>query len=91
MKTKKIFCMLMTCALMLSMMPAAAFAADPAGGGGTTSTMTAPSGVWSDYKANTFAGGTGTQIDPYRIATAEQLALLAYDVNSGIVGKTHAN
>ena len=59
--------------------------------GGTTSTVTAPSGVWSDYKANTFAGGTGTQVDPYRIETAEQLALLAADVNSGIVEKTHAN
>ena len=53
--------------------------------------MTAPSGVWSDYKANTFAGGTGTKDDPYQIATAEQLALLAADVNSGIPDKTHVN
>lgn len=90
MKTKKIFCMLMTCALILSMMPAAAFAADPPGGG-TTSTMTAPSGVWSDHTATAFAGGSGTETEPYQIATAEQLALLAADVNSGIPDKTHVN
>ena len=90
MKTKKIFCMLMTCALMLSMMPTAAFAADSSGGG-TTSTVTAPSDVWSNHTATAFAGGSGTKTDPYQIATAEQLALLADDVNSGIVGKTHAN
>lgn len=84
MKTKKIFCMLMTCALMLSMMPTAAFAADSSGGG-TTSTVTAPSDVWSNHTATAFAGGSGTKTDPYQIATAEQLALLADDVNSGIV------
>ena len=90
MKTKKIFCMLMTCALMLSMMPTAAFAADSSGGG-TTSTVTAPSVVWSNHTATACAGGSVTNTDPYHIATAEQLALLADDVNSGIVGKTHAN
>ena len=48
-------------------------------------------GVWTDYAASSFDGGSGTKDDPYKIATAEQLALLASDVNSGIADKTHAN
>lgn len=42
-----------------------------------------PSENWIDYAADGFAGGTGTEDDPYRIATAEQLAYLAKTVNSG--------
>lgn len=53
------------------------------------SAETAPQGLWTDYAAAAFAGGTGTKADPYQIATAEQLALLAADVNSGAGGKTH--
>ena len=53
------------------------------------SAETAPQGLWTDYAAAAFAGGSGTKADPYRIATAEQLALLAADVNSGAVSKTH--
>ena len=48
-------------------------------------------GIWTDYAASSFDGGSGTKDDPYKIATAEQLALLASDVNSGIAGKTHTN
>lgn len=51
---------------------------------------TAPDGVWTDSAATEFAGGTGTKADPYQIATAEQLAKLAADVNSGVYGKTHS-
>lgn len=44
----------------------------------------APQGLfWTDYAATAFAGGSGTKADPYQIATAEQLALLAKDVNGG--------
>lgn len=50
----------------------------------------APNGIWTDYAATDFAGGSGTAEDPWQIETAEQLAKLAVDVNSGIVGKTHA-
>lgn len=53
------------------------------------SAETAPQGLWTDYAASAFAGGSGTKADPYRIATAEQLALLAKDVNSGVDGETH--
>jgi len=37
---------------------------------------------WIDYAADGFAGGTGTEDDPYLIATAEQLAYLAKTVNN---------
>lgn len=57
--------------LLLSLLPMAALAA-PA----------VPDTDWRDYAADSFAGGTGTQEDPYLIATAEQLAKLAKDVNS---------
>lgn len=53
------------------------------------SAETAPQGLWTDYAASAFDGGSGTKADPYQIATAEQLALLAADVNSGAGGKTH--
>ena len=53
------------------------------------SAETAPQGLWTDYAAAAFAGGSGTKADPYQIATAEQLALLAKDVNSGVDGETH--
>ena len=43
---------------------------------------------WTDYAAASFDGGSGTKADPYKIATAEQLALLAKEVNSGVVGNT---
>ena len=45
---------------------------------------------WTDFAAPDFAGGTGTKDDPYQIATAGQLAKLAEEVNSGVVGKTHS-
>lgn len=53
------------------------------------SAETAPQGLWTDYAAAAFDGGSGTKADPYQIATAEQLALLAADVNSGAGSKTH--
>ncbi len=46
-----------------------------------------PQGRWTEYAADTFAGGNGTKDDPYQIGTAEQLALLVKDVNAG--SKTH--
>ena len=36
-----------------------------------------------DLYAQNYAGGSGTKDDPYQIATAEQLAKLARDVNNG--------
>ena len=39
--------------------------------------------VWSGELAASFSGGTGTESDPFLISTAEQLAYMAYLINSG--------
>ena len=39
--------------------------------------------VWDGTIASGFAGGTGTENDPWRIENAEQLAYLAQQVNNG--------
>ena len=52
----------------------------PAVGWGQAGT---PEGVWTDFAATDFAGGDGTESDPYQIATAEQLAKLSKDVGEG--------
>lgn len=44
---------------------------------------------WDGSLAETFAGGDGTSGNPYQIATAEQLALLAYQTNDGTGGNAH--
>lgn len=43
-----------------------------------------PDTDWIEYAAAEFDGGTGTKDDPYRIATAEQLAKLSKDVDEKI-------
>jgi hypothetical protein len=55
------------------------------------SAYTAVSGIvgptWYDYRASSYAGGNGTKNSPYVINTPEQLALLAYTVNSATGGR----
>lgn len=41
-----------------------------------------PTGNWIDYRASSYAGGSGTESDPYLISTPEQLALLSYDASN---------
>lgn len=41
-----------------------------------------PGTQWKDYAADAFAGGTGTEADPYLIETPAQLAKLAKDVSN---------
>ncbi len=43
---------------------------------------TNPSTYWDDYRGSSFAGGDGSEGNPYKIATAAQLALLAYRTNT---------
>lgn len=43
------------------------------------------SGYWTDCAAAFFAGGTGSNDDPYQISTAEELALFEKLVNQGSV------
>lgn len=76
---KKLAGILLALCLLLSLLPMAALAA-PA----------APEGIWTDYAADAFAGGSGTEEDPYQIATPEQLAKLAADVNTGVVNLSHS-
>ena len=54
--------------LCLTLLPTAALAAD---------------GAWDGSIATAFAGGTGTESDPYQIANGAELAYLASSVNSG--------
>ena len=50
-----------------------------------------PEGIWTDYAAKDFGGGSGTKDDPYLLATAEQIAKLAADINSGVYDRDHSN
>ena len=73
MKTKRKFWgVLLTVCMVFCMAPTAVFAAG-----------NVPDTAWTDYAAADFAGGTGTEADPYQIATAEQLAKLSKDVSEG--------
>lgn len=78
MKHKKLICLLLSLIFCFAMVPMTAMAAE------------APEGVWTDYAADSFESGTGAQTDPYVIATAEQLAKLAVDVNSGVDSVSHS-
>lgn len=73
METKRKFWgVLLTVCMVFCMAPATVFAAG-----------NVPDTAWTDYAAADFAGGTGTEADPYQIATAEQLAKLSKDVSEG--------
>ena len=65
---KRIASLLLILALCFTLLPTAALAAD---------------GAWDGSIATAFAGGTGTESDPYQIANGAELAYLASSVNSG--------
>ena len=65
---KRILSCLMALTLCLSLLPTAVLAADSA---------------WDGSIATAFAGGSGTESDPYQIANGAELAYLASSVNSG--------
>ena len=67
---KRMLSILCVLALCLTLLPVAGLAADP-------------EGMWTDHAADSFAGGDGTEGDPYQIAAAEQLAKLSKDVSEG--------
>ena len=66
---KRIGSLLLILALCFTLLPTAAFAADS-------------TDAWDGSVAESFAGGTGTEEDPYQIANGAQLAYLAQFVNS---------
>lgn len=65
---KRIGSVLLALALCLSLLPATALAVDSA---------------WDGSIATAFAGGSGTENDPYQIDDGAQLAYLASEVNNG--------
>lgn len=67
---KRIGSLLLVVAMCLTLLPTAAFAAEDVS-------------VWDGTIATGFAGGTGTESDPYQIADGAQLAYLAQTVNNG--------
>lgn len=44
---------------------------------------------WSDFAADSYAGGDGSKENPYQIATAEQLALLAKQSKTSLLSNTY--
>ena len=65
---KRIGSLLLILALCFMLLPTAALASD---------------GAWDGSIDTAFAGGTGTESDPYQIADGAQLAYLASEVNKG--------
>jgi len=68
---KRLCALLMAVILIISCLPVEGYAA------------VSTAGKWTGAIANAFEGGSGTKEDPYYIATPEQLAYLAQQVNSG--------
>lgn len=66
---KKLLSILLALSMLLTLLPTVALAAD--------------GGAWDGSVATAFAGGTGTESDPYQIADGAQLAYLASEVNKG--------
>lgn len=79
---KRVVYMLLCFMLCMASIPAAAFA--------DSETPAVPATKWSDKAATAFAGGSGTEADPYQIETPEQLAKLAADINTGIPELDHS-
>ena len=71
----KIVYVLLCLMLCVAFIPAAAFA--------DSETPAVPTTKWSDNAATAFAGGSGTEADPYQIETEAQLAKLSKDVAGG--------
>ena len=90
MKKKRIVGLLLSMIVCIAMMPVAVFAGNETGEG-TVGNQTTPDGVWTAYATDSFEGGSGTKDDPYKIKTAEQLAKLAADINSGIGDKEYTH
>ena len=81
MKTTRLFSMLLLVAMLLST-AVVAFAND--------GEATAPEAVWDGTTAESFAGGDGTEGNPFQIANAEQLALMRDKINAGAEGYSTA-
>ena len=86
-KSKKLFALLLSCIMVIAMMPAAVFADDtPAEGEGSEEAGKVV-GTWGDYADTSWYSGH-EEDENYHITTAEQLAGLAQLVNAD-KGKTN--
>ena len=81
---KKILALLLVLALSLTLVAAMCL---PFTAGHRGRLVAAASTVWSGGTAAEYAGGQGTQGDPYQIATGEQLALLVQTDATATAGK----
>ena len=83
---KKFICLLLSIALLSSILSGCKnkteeyieSTAEP-----SEETTVAEPSVWDGSIATAFAGGNGSENDPYQISTSEELAFLAQQVNSG--------
>ena len=73
---KKVFSFLITLSMLISMVV-------------VPTAVSAATTYWTDagIVATAFAGGSGTEADPYEIATGAQLAKIAADANTSAAGK----
>lgn len=75
---KRLIATLLAFCLLVGLLPAIPLKAQAA-----DSSSRAITWLWTDFAAEGFASGSGSESDPYLIATAEQLAYLAVQVNAG--------
>lgn len=80
---KRLISLFLTLCLLVSILPAIPLKAQ-AEEAVTTSTVE----LWTDFAADSYAGGGGSESNPYLIATAEQLARMAYMVNERGISHT---
>ncbi len=77
----KLFALLLAIAVLMTLLTVMVTPASAEDAAAEDTEQTAgPTEKWSDFAADDFEGGSGTETDPYLIATAEQLAKLSNDV-----------
>lgn len=77
---KRVISLILTCALLVGMLPVWALAAY----------QRAQPEIWDGTVADSYAGGSGTESDPYLIANGAQLAKFAQAVNTYTFGNKYA-
>ena len=75
---KQVIAVIAIVAIIAASLPIAAF------GMAETNANVQPDEIWDGSIAEGFAGGTGTEADPYLISNGAELAYLAQQTNSGI-------
>ncbi len=83
MKCKRLIALLLSLIITVSVFPSQLVLADTGSGGELATVAQEGGAIWDGSTAQGYAGGNGTYENPYQIATAEQLAFLAEQVNAG--------